>query len=89
MQMMYLLDCRPLTTKTDNNMELFNEISISLIVHISFHFLNPMMGEDLKILMGWILIGITSFNICVNLGLVVRNFINEQLKKVRKRLDNK
>ena len=78
-----------MTSKAENYMELFNEVSISLIVHISFHFLNPMMGEDLTLFMGWIIIGITSFNVFVNLSLVVRNFIYERLKKVKVLLDNK
>ena len=77
-QMMYLLDCSPLATKKQNKIVFFNEISTYLVIHISFHFLNPIMDNVLKQSLGWLIIGLISLNILVNLIFVVSNFILEQ-----------
>jgi len=63
----YIAHSKPLLQMKDNYIEVFNEICICIVAHIMVNLLNLSIPFDLKDNFGWILIGVSLFNVCVNL----------------------
>lgn len=66
----YMLSVKPLQTKFDNLLDLFNEICTLLVVHMMTICLNVAIPSELSDILGWLMIAVTSFNIFINLSLV-------------------
>ena len=67
----YMVACHPLKTPAENRIEIYNEWTIYMCSNIMAVFLNVAMPTELRILLGWVLMGIAAMNILVNLGITV------------------
>ena len=66
-----------------NKVEIFNELSILLCSYIMTLFLNLAIPEDLKMNLGWAIIGIVSANIGTNISLVGYESFSEIIESRR------
>jgi len=73
----------PLNTKKENIIETFNEFTIMLSVHIINVFLNVAVQRISRDIVGWTLMGLVSFNILVNMGIVLYETITGLWKSFR------
>ena len=71
--LIYLVVVKPLATKTENRIEIFNETIIMLCSHCVNIFLNIAISLEVRDLMGWVLMGLAIFNILGNLSIIVKN----------------
>ena len=71
----YIVVNYPLKTLEENRIEVFNEGSILTCCHLMTTFLNVAIPIDFKDQLGYVLIGVATLNIAVNLSLVVHNSI--------------
>ena len=62
-----------MATKTENRIEIFNEMIIMLCCHLVNIFLNIAIPLEARDQMGWVLMGLAIFNILVNLSIIVKN----------------
>lgn len=67
----YLFVIRPLQTKQENRIELFNEFCILLCTHVYSIFLRGEGTVEFINISGWIYMGISCFNILINLAIVL------------------
>lgn len=63
----YLISVRPMHTSKENRIEIFNELTIFMCATIMTCFLDVAMPVELRNLLGWVLMGVSGFNIFVNL----------------------
>jgi len=75
MNFIYLVSYRPLNTKKENFVEIFNEFTIMISAHITNIFLDVSIPQSAKDTMGWILMGFAALNIVVNLIIVVHGAV--------------
>jgi hypothetical protein len=68
---------RPLHSRKENAIELFNELTIMLCCHVSNLFLNLAIPLAFRGLLGWILMGIAGFNVLVNLSIIIYNTLKD------------
>jgi len=61
----------PLKTKKLNRIELFNEVFTLLTVYHLMIFTDFVPKTETKFLMGWSVIGVTSFNMLINILVVL------------------
>ena len=66
----YMMAVRPLQSKFDNYLDLFNEMSTLVLIHLMTTCLNIAIPAELSDVLGWLMIVVTSFNIMANLTLV-------------------
>jgi len=69
--LIYLAVNYPLKNLNDNRIEVFNEGSIYMCCHLMTIFLNIAIPLDLKDVLGYVIMGVATLNILVNLSLVV------------------
>jgi len=62
---------KPFENPVLNRMELFNECCIIVAAYHLFYFTDYLPDYKLQYKLGWSLIGVTIFNITVNMGLMV------------------
>ena len=67
LNLIYLVVMKPMLTKSENKIEIIDEICIYLIVITMSVLLNIAISEELKNLLGWVLINIMILNIVGNL----------------------
>jgi hypothetical protein len=67
----YLLYYKPLTTSLLNALELFNESILLLSSYYLLLYVSPEVSVDSQYASGWSLIGLTLFNIAVNMSLMI------------------
>ena len=84
--MLYLVSTKPLGSKSENIIELFNEGCIVTVSHLMNLCLNVAMPTNLSDAIGWCLIGVTTLNIVVNLSVVARSSVVEALNAFRQRV---
>ena len=72
-----MVACHPLKSLAENRIEIFNEFTIYMCSNIMGVFLNVAMPTDLRMLLGYILMGFAGFNIVVNLGITVWGSIQD------------
>ena len=87
-----MVACHPLKSLSENRIEIFNEFTIYMCSNIMAVFLNVAMPTDLRLLLGWILMGFAGFNIVVNLAITVWGSIKDmwserKLKRYTKRAE--
>ena len=85
----YMVAFRPMHTKFDNGMDLFNEFCILIICHSMTLLLNVEYSAQLSDAIGWVMIGVVSLNIVSNLAVVVYRIVLAIMKTARKRLASK
>ena len=67
--LIYMIVIKPLE-KSENKLEVFNELTIYLCGHMMVNLLNVATPVYLRDTLGWILMGLISFNVFANLVLV-------------------
>jgi hypothetical protein len=72
LNLLYLFGQKPLKSKFENYINIFNELSIVLFCHLMTTMLNIAMPRSLFNQLGWMLIATASFNIFANMVLMVR-----------------
>jgi hypothetical protein len=76
-----LIAVHPLKTPGENRIEIYNEFTIYMCSNIMAVFLNVAMPTDLRLLLGWVLMGFAALNIFVNLAITVYGSIKEMLSE--------
>ena len=72
----YMFSSRPLISRSENRIEIFNEGTILVCCHLMTLFLNIAIPQDLQMTLGWIMIGVILVNILVNITVVGSQTIN-------------
>ena len=93
MHLMYILDCKPLLSKHENNTEVINELCNLLSIYFANSFLDQSLSLNLMDQMGWAMIVIAVFSILFNLAVMFKQSVTEirknyMQKKVKKYKDN-
>lgn len=68
----YQASYEPFITRLKNNMELFNEVCITIITFHICCYSDFMPSEESKVLMGWSMIAFSVVNTILNFGLVLK-----------------
>ena len=58
-------------------MECFNESTIVICFYFIMQFLNPAINTDARDLLGWLLMGVATFNVLVNLSAIFHQSLRD------------
>ena len=88
----YMLVVKPLQSKGDNRLDLFNEACILAVCHCMTICLNVALPSEANDLLGWVMVALTSLNILANLaigvyGIILEMISDHKLNKARERID--
>lgn len=75
--MIYLVWNMPCETRKVNKIEIFNEITILIVCFLMTTLLNIEIPPDLSENVGWMIIGVSTFGILVNLALVCQETLGD------------
>ena len=78
----YLTSSMPLQDKKVHKIEVFNEISIYVCSVFVTTMINVAIPRNLNNLLGWLLMGVATFNILVNLTLIVISSISDCIASI-------
>ena len=67
----YMISFKPLSDKTQNRIEILNEVTIMLCCHCLDCFLNIAIPLEARDLVGWALMAFASVNIAINIGIII------------------
>ena len=67
----YMISFKPLSDKTQNKIEILNEVTIMLCCHCLDCFLNTAIPLEARDLVGWALMAFASVNIAINIGIII------------------
>ena len=73
----YLVAGRPLQDKKAQNIEIFNEMTIYVCSLFVTTLINVAIPLHFKDVLGWVIMGVATFNIVVNLALIIIGSISE------------
>ena len=75
MHLMYILDCKPLLSRHENNTEVFNELCNLLSIYFANTFLDESLSLDLMDKMGWAMIAIAVVSVLFNLAEMLKQTV--------------
>ena len=81
----YMVSAKPLVSKSENKIELFNELCILLCCHLMTTFLNIAMPAEFAGVLGWVFVGVATFNVIFNLSCTIYTTLMEFKEKIQKR----
>lgn len=85
----YLSTVKPMESKKENYIEIFNEFGILMCAYVMNIFLQRSAPPSFMALMGWTFMGISMFNILINVALAVGYMIFEFVSSMYKRKKTK
>lgn len=89
MNVIYMVSVKPIADKTQNSIETLNEVTIMLCVHCANCFLNLGLPIKTRDMIGWGLMGFASFNIAVNISIIICTTFLEMISTYQQKIQNK
>lgn len=88
----YLMAVKPMQTKYENQMEIFDELIIFTFLEIRFFLLDDAVNSNMRTILGWTIIGFVSFNILTHFGILMfdtatkllNNYKRDKNRKLRR-----
>ena len=86
MNVIYMVSVKPIADKQQNRIETFNEFTIMLCCHCVNCFLNLDIPIETRDIIGWALMAFASFNIAVNICIIICTTILDMIDSYRRKL---